>query len=188
MTALLAALATLVAVCLAAYLWRARLSFSAQRPSDYAALAPFDLRHHLNGPIQCEGVIYGPTGRVTSRFVAQMQGEWDGNRGVLREEFTYDTGAKQAREWQLTIGNDGKIRARADDVMGIGHGEVAGGALQLRYNLRLPASAGGHVLAVNDWLYVTPNGTLINRSQMRKFGIKVAELVATMRPIPQAAE
>jgi hypothetical protein len=26
------------------------------------------------------------------------------------------------------------------------------------------------------------NGTIINRSQFRKFGIKVAELVATMRP------
>ena len=26
------------------------------------------------------------------------------------------------------------------------------------------------------------NGVIINRSQFRKFGIKVAELVATMRP------
>jgi len=26
------------------------------------------------------------------------------------------------------------------------------------------------------------NGTIVNRSQMRKFGIKVAELVATIRP------
>ena len=27
------------------------------------------------------------------------------------------------------------------------------------------------------------NGTIINRSQFRKFGIKVAELVATMRRV-----
>jgi hypothetical protein len=31
-------------------------------------------------------------------------------------------------------------------------------------------------------MYLMPNGTIINRSQFRKFGIKVAELVATMRP------
>jgi hypothetical protein len=31
-------------------------------------------------------------------------------------------------------------------------------------------------------MYLTPNGTIVNRSQFRKFGIKVAELVATMRP------
>jgi hypothetical protein len=42
-------------------------------------------------------------------------------------------------------------------------------------------SAGGHVLDVTDWMYLMENGTIMNRSQFRKFGIKVAELVATMR-------
>jgi hypothetical protein len=43
--------------------------------------AEFDLRQHLNGPILCEGVIYGPTGRVSSRFVADFDARWDGNKG-----------------------------------------------------------------------------------------------------------
>ena len=49
------------------------------------------------------------------------------------------------------------------------------------YRLRLPEESGGHVLDAVDWMYLTPNGTVVNRSQFRKFGIKVAELVATMR-------
>ncbi len=184
MTPFLAALIAASALLAAFWLARRMGSFAAQRPADYAGPA-FDLRQHLNGPILCEGVIYGPMGRVTSRFVAQMQGEWNGNRGILRELFTYDSGAGQSREWHLTIGNDGKIRAQADDVVGTGHGQTAGGAMQLLYRLRLPAESGGHVLDVNDWMYVTPNGTLMNRSQFRKFGFKVAELVATLRPAPQ---
>ena len=52
------------------------------------------------------------------------------------------------------------------------------------YNLRLPKSAGGHVLAVTDWMYLSENGTIMNRSQFHKFGLKVAELVATMRRVP----
>ena len=44
--------------------------------------------------------------------------------------------------------------------------------------------AGGWVLDVTDWMYLMENGTIINRSQFRKFGIKVAELVATMRQVP----
>jgi len=36
---------------------------------------------------------------------------------------------------------------------------------------------------VTDWMYLTENGTVMNRSQFRKFGIKVAELVATMRRV-----
>ncbi|MEP5089448.1 MAG: DUF3833 family protein, partial [Paracoccaceae bacterium] len=30
--------------------------------------------------------------------------------------------------------------------------------------------------------YLTEDGTILNKSEMRKFGIKVAELIATMRP------
>ena len=59
----------------------------------------------------------------------------------------------------------------------------------LRYKIRLTPEAGGHVLDVIDWMYLMENGTIMNRSQFRKFGIKVAELVATMRPAPaQAAQ
>ena len=71
------------------------MGFRAQTPGDYTQAGPrFDLRQHLNGPIQCEGVIYGPTGRVTSRFVADMDARWDGNVGVMTERFHYDTGVR----------------------------------------------------------------------------------------------
>jgi hypothetical protein len=158
------------------------MSFRAQRPADYAGKEPrFDLRRHLNGPLLCEGVIYGPTGRVSSRFVADFDARWDGNVGVMTERFRYDSGAVQDREWTLTLGNDGSIKATAPDVVGDGVGRAEGGAVQLNYRIRLTPEAGGHVLAVNDWMYLMENGTIMNRSQFTKFGIKVAELVATMR-------
>ncbi|MEI6099018.1 MAG: DUF3833 domain-containing protein [Alphaproteobacteria bacterium] len=159
--------------------------FASQRPAQYANLPSpaFDPRQHLNGPILCEGVIYGPLGRVTSRFVARFEGRWEGNRGTLTEHFRYDSGETQDREWRLSVGNDGTMRAEAADLVGTGHGMLSGPTVQMTYNLRLPQKAGGHVLAVNDWMYLTENGTIMNRSQFRKFGIKVAELVATMRPV-----
>jgi hypothetical protein len=163
------------------------IGFRSQRPEHYAGKRPsFDPRRDLNGPILCEGVIYGPLGRVTSRFVAEMEGRWEGNRGVLSETFRYDSGEVQLREWRLSIGNDGSIRAEADDVPGGGTGRVSGPTVQMLYPLRLPEKAGGHVVHVTDWMYLCDNGTILNRSQFRKFGIKVAELVATMRPRPLA--
>jgi hypothetical protein len=158
------------------------VGFRAQRPSDYAASTPkFDVREHLSGPILCEGVIYGPTGRVSSRFVADMNASWDGNKGTMSEVFHYDSGAVQHREWRLTLGNDGRIKAEADDLVGPGEGRQEGGAVVLNYRIRLPDSAGGHVLDTTDWMYIVENGAIMNRSQFRKYGIKVAELVATMR-------
>ena len=34
------------------------------------------------------------------------------------------------------------------------------------------------------WMYLSDNGTILNRSQFRKFGIRGDEMVATMRPKP----
>ena len=182
---MLSALITLIVLALIAALILTRfLGFRAQSPAQYATLGPkFDARLHLSGPILCEGVIFGPLGRVTSRFVAQMHGTWQGNQCRLTESFLYDSGIQQNRAWDLTLGADGALKALADDLVGPGEGRVAGNAVQMRYKIRLPEGLGGHVLNVVDWMYLMPNGTIMNRSQFRKFGIKVAELVATMRPV-----
>ena len=60
---------------------------------------------------------------------------------------------------------------------------MVGPTVHLNYRITLPESAGGHTLSVTDWMYMCENGTIMNRSQFRKFGIKVAELIATMRKI-----
>lgn len=178
-------LAALVgAFLVAALVWAQRrwFSFVAQRPEDYAATGPlFDIRETLAGRLVCEGVIYGPRGRVISRFVADMEGTWSGNSGTLTERFRYDSGSTQTRAWHLSLGENGRIRAEADDIVGTGAGAQSGGTVHLRYRIRLPSSAGGHVLDTTDWMYLVEDGTVVNRSQFRKFGITVAELVATVR-------
>lgn len=187
MTPLTAALAGVFLTLALVWLRSRFASFRAQMPADYARRGPqFDLRQHLSGPILCEGVIYGPTGRVTSRFVADMHGRWDGNTGTLAETFRYDSGTVQDRAWTLRLSNDGSIAATAADVVGTGTGRAEGSAVVLRYRIKLAPEAGGHVLDVIDWMYLMDNGTIMNRSQFRKFGIKVAELVATMRRVPTA--
>ncbi|WP_166415787.1 DUF3833 domain-containing protein [Cochlodiniinecator piscidefendens] len=158
-------------------------SFGAQKPTDYAENGPaFTLKEHLSGPILSEGVIYGPTGRVTNSFTAHMQGNWEGDTGTLTESFTYSNGQTQEREWTLTAGADNTFTATAEDIIGAAQGVVSGSTIMMTYEIVLPERAGGHVLSVTDWLYLTESGVIINRSEMRKFGIMVAELVATMRP------
>ncbi len=183
MTILLAILLALAFAGVFAFVSNRYVSFWAQRPEDYAGSGPlFDIRERLNGPILCEGVIFGPTGRVSSRFVADFEASWQGNVGVMKEVFRYDSGEVQHREWRLAVDDGGAIRAEAADVVGAGIGRQSGSAVRLNYRIRLPERSGGHVLDTTDWMYLTPNGTIMNRSQFRKYGIKVAELVATMRP------
>lgn len=160
-------------------------SFRAQSPQDYAGVGPeFSLTRHLSGPILSEGLVFGPSGRVTNSFVAEMNGQWDGNTGTLTEHFVYSNGQVRDRKWFLTIGNDNTFTATADDIVGAAKGIVSGSTVQMTYDIILPKDAGGHRLKATDWLYLTENGVILNRSELRKFGFKVAELVATMRPAP----
>ena len=160
-------------------------SFSSQSPSDYADTGPeFVLKKQLSGRILSEGLIYGPNGKMTNSFVAEMVGEWDGDKGTLSESFTYANGTKQERKWYLTIVSENTFTATASDIVGTAQGVISGSTVKLNYDIVLPEEAGGYVLSATDWMYLTDNGAIMNKSEMRKFGIKVAELIATMRPNP----
>ena len=100
----------------------------------------------------------------------------------MSEDFTYNDGSTQSREWTIVMGENGHFTTTAPDVPGQGRGVEAGSTAQIKYPIRLPDDVGGHVLKSVDWMYLTPTGTIMNRSQFRKFGFKVAELVATIHP------
>lgn len=156
--------------------------FSRQTAEDYASSEPkFDAKRDLAGRYLSEGLIYDYTGRVQAQFKAEMVGNFTEKSGVLKEYFTYASGNEQTREWTLTFNDDGTFTATAPDVIGVANGRQSGNTLSMRYKLKLEERAGGHVLDVTDWMYLTDEGTILNRSQMRKFGIKVAELVAVFK-------
>ncbi len=158
------------------------LAFRGQRPCEYVGLGPeLDLVRHLDGRNICEGVIFGPTGRMTSRFRAVMSGRWSGIDGTVDVEFKYDGGGTQSRAWHLNVSETGRITARADDIVGTGRGQAMGPTVQMIYTIILPEDAGGYTLSVTDWMYLTEGGTILNRSQFRKGEVLVAELVATIR-------
>ncbi len=164
-------------------------SFRAQSLEDYAdAAATTTVADMLEGRFAASGVIYDYTGRVVSRFSADIEGAFDGATGVLDETFVYGGGATDRRQWRIRTDADGRrFTATADDVEGDAKGEIRGDALRMTYRLRLPERAGGHVLDVVDWLYRAPDGAIVNRSEMRKFGFKAAELIAVFRPVKDPA-
>lgn len=158
-------------------------AFYGQSPEDYQEGYPMlDIQEHLTGKMICEGIIFGPLGRVTSTFAADFDITWDGDNGTMDEVFRYNDGSTQVRQWRLVMGQNGSFEMRADDVPGVGRGETSGNAVQMCYPITLPEESGGHRLNCVDWMYMTPDGTVMNRSQFRKFGFKVAELIATIRP------
>lgn len=177
--------AAIAVACL--WAWDQVWSFRAQRPSDYASERPtFDLSEALNRNFTAHGVIFDYSGRANTRFSAELPGSFDANGGTLAERFRYDgMEAADARKWQIRFTGSTSFTATAADVVGTGNGEISGNAIRMTYRLRLPGRAGGHVLDVVDWLYLMEDGTIVNRSDMRKYGFRAAELFAVFRPLAE---
>lgn len=157
-------------------------SFKNQKISQFKSDSKiFDIRKVLEGNMVAEGMVYGISGRLSSTFTAQFLGNWANNEGSFIENFQFSTGKNQIRKWNLIIDSNGKIIGTADDIIGKAVGQQYGSAVMLSYKLKLSEDLGGHVIKVIDWMHLLENDTIFNRSEFRKFGFKVGELVATFR-------
>jgi len=157
---------------------------ASQSLDDYANETPvLDLRDYLNGPLEASGIFFDRAGHASLRFVVDMTGEWDGNTGTLAERFRYSDGTTDERVWTIVFSDDARFTATAHDVVGEAVGGQKGNAAMMRYKLRIPRDGSEVVVSMEDWLYLQEDGTLINRTEMRKFGFKVGELVVVFRKV-----
>ena len=145
--------------------------------SDYAAEKPvLDLRQYFNGTLDAWGVFTDRSGKVVKRFTVVMQCSWQGDDGVLDEDFTYSDGTKQRRIWRLKKLADGRYTGRADDVVGEATGQALGNAFNWKYTLALPVD--GRVIDVqfDDWMYLMTDKVMLNKAVMSKFGFTLGEV------------
>jgi len=155
----------------------------ASSTENYAGESPsMDIRKFFNGPVEAWGVLYDIGGKQDLRFHATMNGSWEGNKGTLKEKFTYSDGRIDERTWNITMMDDHHFTATAGDVIGVAKGTQHGNTVNMRYVLDAKRSSGGSIkLSMDDWMYLVDENTIINRIKMKKFGLTVAELVVTMR-------
>ena len=150
--------------------------------SDYAGQKPeFDLKTYFSGTVDGWGIFTDRSGRVVKRFVVLMTCTWNGNEGVLDEDFIYSDGTKQKRIWRMQKLADGRYEGRADDVLGIGAGQQSGNAFRWGYTLNLPVDDKVYEVQFDDWMYQMDDKVVINKAVMTKFGITLGELVVNFK-------
>ena len=156
------------------------LSCSNIKPKDYQANTPkLDIREYLSGKITAWGMLEDRSGKITRRFTVDMEGKRNGNEGVLEEYFTFDDGEKSKRIWTIKFSDDHKFTASAGDVIGEAKGSQYGNAMQMKYVLDLVVDkekGTKYKVALDDWMYLLDDKTLVNKSTIKKFGITFAKL------------
>ncbi|NBW51241.1 MAG: DUF3833 domain-containing protein [Betaproteobacteria bacterium] len=135
-----------------------------------------DLKQYFNGTLDAYGVFTDRSGAVVKRFTVVMNCSWQGNEGVLDEDFTYSDGTTQKRVWRLTKLPDGKYTGTAGDVIGTAQGQARGNAFYWTYTLSLPVDGSVYEVRFDDWMYLMTDKVMLNKATMSKFGVKLGEV------------
>ena len=145
--------------------------------ADYATQRPqLDLQTYFNGTVDAWGMFTDRGGKVVKRFTVVLVGRWQGNDGVLEEDFLYSDGTRQRRVWRIRKLDDGQYSGRADDVVGEAKGQARGNALRWAYTLALPVDGRVWHVQMDDWMYLVDERVMLNRTAMSKFGIGLGEV------------
>ncbi len=148
----------------------------------YADQQPaLNLEHFFSQPVKAWGMFQKRNGEVAKRFEVNIVSRHEGNNLILDERFVYSDGTRQRRVWTLTPEGQGRWSGRADDVVGVAEGQVAGNTLHWRYRLNLPVDDSTYEMSMDDWMYLMDEDTLINRTSMSKFGVEVGQVTLFFR-------
>jgi hypothetical protein len=145
--------------------------------TDYAAEQPvLDLAQYFNGTLDAHGIFTDRSGKVVRRFTVVMKCSWQGDAGVLDEDFVYSDGTKQKRIWRLKKLPGGRYTGTADDVVGQATGQTAGNAFNWKYTLALPVDGKVYDVQFDDWMYLMDDKVMLNKAVMSKFGVRLGEV------------
>lgn len=156
--------------------------------AQYANEKPvLDLRRYFNGTLDAYGIFTDRSGQVVKRFTVVMRCTWDGDSGVLDEDFVYADGSTGKRIWRLQHLGNGRYSGRADDVVGEAQGETRGNAFRWGYTLALPVDGRVWHVQFDDWMYLMDERVMLNKAVMSKWGIRLGEVTLSFVKRPSAS-
>ena len=147
---------------------------------DYKDKKPIlKLEEYFNGKTIARGVFEDRFGNIKKSFKFFIYGSWDGKYLILKEDFIYDDGTKDYREWKLTKdqNNPNHYSGYADGVIGTASGSVSGNAFNWKYGFKLKVGNSTLNVKFDDWMFLQEDGYLMNIAKVKKFGITLGRVI-----------
>ncbi len=157
-----------------------------QKPSEITALerAPkIEVKAFFNGDIDAFAITQDNQGKIVGSYTAKMTGKWDDNKGVLQQNFTYNTGKKDSRTWLITVDSDGTFNAIGHDMTAPIKGRQLGNAMQMVYTLSLPLDGKKQDVNYEDNLYLVDDRSVIGISFIKKGGAVSGKSIISYKKI-----
>lgn len=117
-------------------------------------------RDFFNGKIEGFAIKKDQDGKIINSFKVQINGSWEGNRGVVKNNYIYFDGRKDSRTWLVTIDQDGTYEAIGHDVIKPIRGEQVGNSARASYSLKNDSKSKEEIL-FTDKMYLIDNESMI---------------------------
>jgi len=143
------------------------------------------LEDYFSGKVEAWGLFHDRFGNLQRSFSVDIDGKKDGDTLVLNEKFLYDDGEQEQRIWKIKILGEKKYLGSADDVIGEAKGKAVGNALNWTYKLNLKVKNSTVTVDFDDWMFLQDRNILINRADVKKWGIKIGVVTITFLKINQ---
>ena len=133
------------------------------------------IEQFFDGKITGYGQYQTVFGTAKRSFAVTMQGDWDGRRLHLVEDFAFEDGTTDQRIWTLVKTAEGHWRGTAPNVIGDAIGVEDGNRFNWRYTIDLPVPDGkGHIkiqrVKFDDWMWLLADDRMFNRAYMQRLG------------------
>tara|TARA_R110002020_G_scaffold199236_1_gene400651 strand:+ start:53 stop:640 length:588 start_codon:yes stop_codon:yes gene_type:complete len=144
---------------------------------EYAGSEPrLDIAEYFTGTTRAWGMVQDYSGEVQRRFTVEIEGTYEDDTLTLDESFVFSDGETDRRVWTFKRIDDHRWVGTASDVEGQVEARQYGHAFHMRYPLEIAIDGRMITFTMDDWMYLQPDGRLINKTAMRKFGFTLGEI------------
>lgn len=129
------------------------------------------------------GVFFDRFGKVRRSFVISIKGErLSESELVLREDLRFDDGESIKRSYRFLKKGPHSYEVLCDDLVGKAEVKAYGNVLHWNYVLKTKIGDDVWNLSFSDWMFLRPDGTILNRAYATKWGFDVGEVFLEVSP------
>ena len=137
----------------------------------------------FTGRVHSWGVLEDRGGQPTAIVTTDCEGTPDGPDALnMTQRLQIGTEPLVTRQWRMRRLSPGHYEATANDMVGTTTGEAAGRAFHWQWTLALAPGNALKNVTMDQWWYLQPDGSLLNRTTIRKLGIIAAEVTEHFVP------
>ena len=156
------------------------------KPLDVAAAGrggpELDPIRFFTGHVRSWGVLENRGGEPTEVVTTDFQGTADGPDGLRMTQRLQVGDTSTTREWVMRRAGPGRYEATANDMVGTAAGEASGRAFHWHWTLALSPGNALKDVDMEQWWYLQADGSVLNRTVIRKVGLVVAEVTEHFVP------